>query len=440
MKERIRLLKQERMNLGKELHDMLETASKEGRSINAEEKSRWTRLSDDVDAKGEEVRRLEKLDEIDADIRSFVPNEHKASHDGDEVARRNAESNSSVMKWLRGGQLSTDEQRSIHGQVGRTEFGETGLTFDMRQTRAQTTAGQVGAATGTAGGDIVAPTFYNELVAAMKWYGGMRNCGATILTTDTGATLQMPNVNDTGNAGRMLGENVQVTETDFTFGQQVLNAYIFSSDSVLVPLSLMQDSAFPLDSWIGKQLGTRIGRQQNIQFTVGTGTSAPIGIISGVSGKSATTGYTQPASSGATVHYSDFVNLEHGVDPAYRGAAKFMMNDAVFAQVKTLVDGNGRPLWQPFAGSGLRDGFVDTILGYPVVLNQDFPAPTNGGVGAAFGDFSNYYIRDVKDVTILRLTERYADYFQVGFIAFARADGILLDAGTHPVQTLKLTT
>jgi hypothetical protein len=34
---------------------------------------------------------------------------------------------------------------------------------------------------------------------------------------------------------------------------------------------------------------------------------------------------------------------------------------------------------------------------------------------------------------VLRLTERYADYLQVGFLAFSRHDGVLVDAGTHPV-------
>jgi hypothetical protein len=34
----------------------------------------------------------------------------------------------------------------------------------------------------------------------------------------------------------------------------------------------------------------------------------------------------------------------------------------------------------------------------------------------------------------LRLNERYADFGQVGFIAFMRIDGNLVDAGTHPIR------
>jgi hypothetical protein len=39
----------------------------------------------------------------------------------------------------------------------------------------------------------------------------------------------------------------------------------------------------------------------------------------------------------------------------------------------------------------------------------------------------------VSDVRLVRMDERYADYDQVGFTAFLRSDGDLLDAGTHPV-------
>ena len=49
-----------------------------------------------------------------------------------------------------------------------------------------------------------------------------------------------------------------------------------------------------------------------------------------------------------------------------------------------------------------------------------------------FGDMRKYVIRRVRQMTILRLTERFADYGQVAFIGFARYDGTLLDAGTHP--------
>ena len=53
-----------------------------------------------------------------------------------------------------------------------------------------------------------------------------------------------------------------------------------------------------------------------------------------------------------------------------------------------------------------------------------------------FGDFSKYHIRDVMEVRLVRLDEVYAEYAQVAFLAFSRHDGLLLDAGTHPIKAL----
>jgi HK97 family phage major capsid protein len=81
-------------------------------------------------------------------------------------------------------------------------------------------------------------------------------------------------------------------------------------------------------------------------------------------------------------------------------------------------------------------GMPDTILGRPYTINQDMPAATAGLKSVLYGDFSNYHIRDAGNVILLRLEERYADALQVGFLAFLRSDGDLIDAGTNPVKHL----
>ena len=51
-----------------------------------------------------------------------------------------------------------------------------------------------------------------------------------------------------------------------------------------------------------------------------------------------------------------------------------------------------------------------------------------------FGDLGKYLIRDVRGIQLIRLEELYALQLQVAFLAFSRHDGILIDAGTHPVK------
>jgi HK97 family phage major capsid protein len=57
-----------------------------------------------------------------------------------------------------------------------------------------------------------------------------------------------------------------------------------------------------------------------------------------------------------------------------------------------------------------------------------------------YGALSKYQIRDVRDITLVRLDERYAELGVVAFLAFSRHDGDLLDAGTHPVKYLTMGT
>ena len=66
----------------------------------------------------------------------------------------------------------------------------------------------------------------------------------------------------------------------------------------------------------------------------------------------------------------------------------------------------------------------DLLLGYPYMINNYMPTMAAGNHSVLFGDFfEGYVIRDVQGVALMRLTERYAEYLQVAFLAFARADG-----------------
>ena len=277
----------------------------------------------------------------------------------------------------------------------------------------------------TAGGYTIAQEFSGELENALKAWGGVRQA-ARIMATDTGALMPWPTVNDTSNKGRLLAENTQVSNTAMTFGVVNFNAYKFSSDSVLVSEELLQDSAFDLGAFIGEALGVRLGRIQNEFFTTGTGTGQPQGVVT-----AATTALTTGAEA---IAWEDLVELIHSVDPAYRASpqTRFMFSDATLGKIKQLADQEGRPLWLP----GIASSEPDRVLGYQYTINQDMTGIETGEKAVLFGDFSKFVVRDVRGFTLLRLVERYADFHQVGFLAFTRNDSRLLDAGTNPIKAL----
>jgi HK97 family phage major capsid protein len=110
-----------------------------------------------------------------------------------------------------------------------------------------------------------------------------------------------------------------------------------------------------------------------------------------------------------------------------------MMHDKSLAAVKKIKDTQGHPIWATGL-SGFASPSPDTLFGYPYVVNQDVAQMAANAKSVLFGDFSNYFIRDALDVTLIRLDERYADTLEVGFIAFQRTDGNLINAGTNPVK------
>jgi HK97 family phage major capsid protein len=277
----------------------------------------------------------------------------------------------------------------------------------------------------TAGGYTVPEGFVQNLEIALLAYAQVR-MWATVMRTASGQDLPWPTVNDTANKGAILTENATVTQQDVTFGQIVFHAYKYTSKMVLVPVELIEDSAFDLAAMLGELLGIRIGRIQADHFTTGAGASQPLGYITG-----ATLGIT--AASPTAVSADDIYNLKHSVDPAYRSQAGvgFTMHDQILLKVKLLKDSLGRYLWQ----ASLAGGAPDTLDGDPIYINQSMDSTVASGKKTmAYGALKKFVIRDVSQIRLRRLVERFADSDQEAFLMFMRSDSNLLDAGTHPIK------
>lgn len=312
--------------------------------------------------------------------------------------------------WLRGTDDSLDPELRAYN----------------RQRLAEGRAQSVG--TTTAGGYLVNTEFGSGIEAARRAFGGMLSV-STVYPTQSGADLLLPTVDETSVSGSILSENSQIAESAMTFSQLTVSSYMYTSGLVLVSNQLLQDSEFPLDQFIANQLGERLGRAQNAHWTTGTGSSQPHGFtIGAATGKSGAAGQT------TTVLYVDIVDLVYSLDVAYRTNAKFMMRDATVGIIRKLLDSQNRPLWEP----SVQMGQPDTILGFPIVVNNDVAAAAASAKSIAFGDFSKYVIRDVTGVQLVRMTERYADYLQTGFYAFQRTGGRLVAANSTTYNPVKL--
>jgi HK97 family phage major capsid protein len=336
--------------------------------------------------------------------------------------------------YLREGETVSSE---VRGVLARYNAG-VGLSpeISIRNTMSTTTSSQ--------GGALVPQGFSGMLEEAKKWFGGIEGVTGKF-TTGTGNPFPWPTVNDTTNRGAIIGQNVQVSEVDLVFGQVTFNAYIGTSNAVLIPLALIDDSFFDMDALVARLLGIRLGRLFNWKCSVGTGTNEPTGIVTAAVAAGnvlqLTTGNT------SSIAYNNLVDLEHSIDPVYRytPSTRFMFSDTELKLIKKLVDGNNRPLWQPGLTSSFREGAaVDlvaskpTILDHPYVINQDMATPAASAYSVLFGEMDAFKVREVAGgTTVMVLRERYADYLQVGYTAFQRFDSNLIDAGTHPIAVLQ---
>lgn len=276
--------------------------------------------------------------------------------------------------------------------------------------------------TTAAGGDVIQDQAMSALQEALLQGGNLRSV-ATVITTPTGASWPVPSVNST-DKGALLAINTAAITQDVVFGQQVLDAKKYTSNMVKVPMELGQDSTVNLAAFLGGALGSRIRRISEEHFATGAASlGEPEGLVT--TGTTGGSGAGNTQSSIGNITYTDILGLVHSVDPSYRNGAdsQFMMHDSVFENIRGQVDGDGRPLWRP----SLEASAPDSLLGYPVVINQEYGAFTgtsdNAIKLATFGPHSHYWIRDVAAVTILRLDERFAELAQTAFLAFSRHDG-----------------
>jgi HK97 family phage major capsid protein len=284
------------------------------------------------------------------------------------------------------------------------------------------------------GGHYTVPEeMQRPLERAMLEFGGMRQV-STVIRTATGAELPTPTMNDTSNTGAILGEGIEHTELDTQFSQLLLHAYKYTSRRVPVSVEYLQDNAINFTAIIGSILGERIGRITNQHFTRGTGTAQPNGIVTAAADSTITT------AGGTTITHDNIIDLKHSVDPAYRSqGARFMFNDTTLKILKKIKipqfsgDTSGQPLWR----AGLAAAEPDTIDGDPYTINQQLESGT-GKKAMLYGLLSKYLIRDVRDITLVRLDERYAELGVVAFLAFSRHDGDLVDAGTNPVKYMTM--
>jgi len=348
------------------------------------------------------------------------------------LAKLAAEQTDNLLNAARESATRDPSRQSDHSKALRAYLGGGISALDDRQR--QDLAARVNpdirqamsTSTNSEGGYTAATEYMRTLEAAMKAYNGVLEV-ASVIRTGSGADMNFPTADATAEVGEIVGQNGAANAGDTTFGNTALSVYKYSSKKIALPWELLQDSFLDIEAYIQSVLAVRLGRITNTHFTVGTGVSQPRGIVTGAAlGKTGTAGQT------VSVIYDDLVDLEHSINRAYRRSPGFgfMMADSSLKVVRKIKDTQGRPIFVPGYETASPGGAPDRLLGRPITINDDVAAMAANAKSILMGDFRKYIIRQVMDLTLFRMTDsNFTLNGQVGFVAFQRIGGNLVDAG-----------
>jgi HK97 family phage major capsid protein len=382
-----------------------------------------------------------QLDSMDGDLNRLGAEARSIVEEGEREAQAAELRERAARLGVKPGVFSGDPntgrgaQPSLSDEIRGLNYGET-LTIGndlyirpgAEARSALAAAEQRVATTGSAAnaGATIPTTFVARVLEYMLPNIGVWQAGPTIITTASGNPMTFPRLTGRPTVAP-VAENTAFPTSDAAFNQFTLNAKKYG---VIVQVSkeMVEDSGIDIAGFIAKQAGMMAGRQVAHDLTVGNGTGGtPNGVLTAtVAANAGTTMGTVGAISG-----DDIIALYYSVIDAYRGGAKFMMNDATVGKLRGVKDAYGQYLWQP----GLVSGTPDVLMGKPVITDVNMPTVATGNNAVIFGDFSSYYVRQVNGVQVEKSFEYGWGSDLVSYKVTWRGDGGLSDL-TGSLKTL----
>ena len=172
----------------------------------------------------------------------------------------------------------------------------------------------------------------------------------------------------------------------------------------------VNDAAFDIEKYLIDKFAKSFSRTEDNAFINGTGKGEPTGILNETDG-------ADVALETEKLTYDDVISLFFDVASEYRKEGVWLMNDKTALALRKLKDADGNYLW---------NNSNDTILGKQVLISEFMPDIASGSKPVAFGDFSYYWVIGRKPISVRVLTEKFAFYDQIGYLAIEFLDGKLV--------------
>jgi HK97 family phage major capsid protein len=383
MSEYVKNLADERAKAWEQAKAVLDAAASENRDLTAEEAQTFDRINDELDKK-------------DARIKGILDAEQRARDIEESRARAGVPGNL-------GGEVAADVdademtvRRLLNGEIRTARFEKRAITKSSAT--------------------MVPSSVYDRIVEHLVQANIVRNY-ATVLTTNSGDSLSIPKSTAFSTAS-IVGEGSQASASDPTLATTTLGAYKYV---VLVQMSneLAQDATVDVAGFLARQAGIAIGVATRGHMTTGDGSSKPYGIVT-----RASTGVTGGTGVTGAFTADNLIDLNYSVSSTYKAqpGVAWMMNSTAMSAARKLKDTNNQYLFAP----GLN-GVADTLLGFPVHINDSMASPALSAKSVLFGHLPSYFIREVNGIEVAVSDDFAFDYSVRTFRVTLRTDGDLVD-------------
>ena len=117
----------------------------------------------------------------------------------------------------------------------------------------------------------------------------------------------------------------------------------------------------------------------------------------------------------------NLISLQLAIPQQYQKNAMWIMNKAVFAELRKAKDGAGN--YYLAYGKGITSGFEWQFLGKPVYVSENMPEPTTAGnISVLYGDFAGMAMKISQNLEIQLMREKYIDKNAIGIVGWAECD------------------
>ena len=275
------------------------------------------------------------------------------------------------------------------------------------------------------GGYVVPEEVDRNITRVLGTVSAMRQLASVV---QIGTSTYKRLVNQGGATSGWVGEQESRPETSTPTLREVSPSMGELYANPAATQQMLDDSWFNAEQWLADEVALEFAEQEGEAFITGSGVNKPRGILSyaTVANASYAWGSLGYIATGVAAALSDsthngvdaLFDLYYALRSGYRGNASWLMSDAVMGAVRKFKDGDGNYIWAPPSSAAE----LSTVMGKPVVTDDNMPVVGAGNFPIAFGDFRRgYTIADRMGTRILR--DPYTNKPFVNFYTTKRVGG-----------------